>query len=167
MNCIFCDITVKLISLNIFQYSWNSNELYLFRATIAYAMKQYYTSKNESLPFTLVFSSTWFWILCFPLTNCCYNVCFSVGLHMQGRECPHVQGVSQNLLLHFGHQPKNSILIYSKVWGGGSHTVSIIQNKCILIAYATHFCFSLMFTDKNKIEGVLATRSLRMVLLVC
>uniref|UniRef100_A0A3Q3XKX3 Angiotensin-converting enzyme n=1 Tax=Mola mola TaxID=94237 RepID=A0A3Q3XKX3_MOLML len=31
-------------------YSWNANELYLFRANIAYALRQYYSQKNETLP---------------------------------------------------------------------------------------------------------------------
>uniref|UniRef100_A0A7N8Y3K2 Angiotensin-converting enzyme n=1 Tax=Mastacembelus armatus TaxID=205130 RepID=A0A7N8Y3K2_9TELE len=34
-------------------YSWNANELYLFKANIAYALRQYYSQKNESLLFTL------------------------------------------------------------------------------------------------------------------
>ncbi|XP_075934093.1 angiotensin-converting enzyme 2 [Anarhichas minor] len=33
-------------------YSWNANELYLFKANIAYALRQYYSQKNESLDFT-------------------------------------------------------------------------------------------------------------------
>ncbi|XP_026175949.1 angiotensin-converting enzyme 2 [Mastacembelus armatus] len=33
-------------------YSWNANELYLFKANIAYALRQYYSQKNESLLFT-------------------------------------------------------------------------------------------------------------------
>ncbi|XP_061596730.1 angiotensin-converting enzyme 2 [Cololabis saira] len=32
-------------------YSWNDNELYLFKATIAYAMSQYYSQKNQTLVF--------------------------------------------------------------------------------------------------------------------
>ncbi|KAM4630494.1 angiotensin-converting enzyme 2 [Polymixia lowei] len=33
-------------------YTWNDNELYLFKTNIAYAMRQYYNHKNTSLPFT-------------------------------------------------------------------------------------------------------------------
>uniref|UniRef100_A0A669F4X0 Angiotensin-converting enzyme n=1 Tax=Oreochromis niloticus TaxID=8128 RepID=A0A669F4X0_ORENI len=33
-------------------YPWNANELYLFRANIAYALRQYYSQKNKTLPFT-------------------------------------------------------------------------------------------------------------------
>ncbi|XP_060924594.1 angiotensin-converting enzyme 2 [Limanda limanda] len=33
-------------------YSWNDNELYLFETNIAYALRQYYAQKNETLPFT-------------------------------------------------------------------------------------------------------------------
>eukprot|EP00064_Thunnus_orientalis_P002998 superscaffoldBa00000235_g3006 len=33
-------------------YSWNDNELYLFKTNIAYALRQYYSQKNETLPFT-------------------------------------------------------------------------------------------------------------------
>ncbi|XP_062268927.1 angiotensin-converting enzyme 2 [Platichthys flesus] len=33
-------------------YSWNDNEQYLFKANIAYALRQYYEQKNETLPFT-------------------------------------------------------------------------------------------------------------------
>ncbi|KAM6943565.1 LOW QUALITY PROTEIN: angiotensin-converting enzyme 2 [Xenentodon cancila] len=33
-------------------YSWNDNEMYLFKATIAYAMSQYYSQKNQTLVFT-------------------------------------------------------------------------------------------------------------------
>uniref|UniRef100_G3PQP4 Angiotensin-converting enzyme n=1 Tax=Gasterosteus aculeatus aculeatus TaxID=481459 RepID=G3PQP4_GASAC len=33
-------------------YSWNANELYLFRANIAYALRQYYSQKNQTLDFT-------------------------------------------------------------------------------------------------------------------
>ncbi|XP_044209048.1 angiotensin-converting enzyme 2 [Thunnus albacares] len=33
-------------------YSWNNNELYLFKTNIAYALRQYYSQKNETLPFT-------------------------------------------------------------------------------------------------------------------
>lgn len=37
---------------NVFQYTWNDNELYLFKANIAYALRQYYQQQNETLPFT-------------------------------------------------------------------------------------------------------------------
>ncbi|XP_071389694.1 angiotensin-converting enzyme 2 [Centroberyx affinis] len=33
-------------------YSWNANELYLFKTTIAYAMRQYYNQKNMTVAFT-------------------------------------------------------------------------------------------------------------------
>ncbi|XP_045888831.1 angiotensin-converting enzyme 2 [Micropterus dolomieu] len=33
-------------------YSWNANELFLFKANIAYALRQYYSQKNEILLFT-------------------------------------------------------------------------------------------------------------------
>ncbi|XP_029283581.1 angiotensin-converting enzyme 2 [Cottoperca gobio] len=33
-------------------YPWNNNELYLFKANIAYALRQYYSQKNETLLFT-------------------------------------------------------------------------------------------------------------------
>ncbi|XP_074475581.1 angiotensin-converting enzyme 2 isoform X1 [Sebastes fasciatus] len=33
-------------------YSWNPNELYLFKANIAYAMRQYYSQRNDTLDFT-------------------------------------------------------------------------------------------------------------------
>ncbi|XP_054473849.1 angiotensin-converting enzyme 2 [Anoplopoma fimbria] len=33
-------------------YTWNDNELYLFEANIAYALRQYYSQKKESLIFT-------------------------------------------------------------------------------------------------------------------
>ncbi|XP_028999570.1 angiotensin-converting enzyme 2 [Betta splendens] len=33
-------------------YMWNANELYLFKANIAYALRQYYNQKNQSLLFT-------------------------------------------------------------------------------------------------------------------
>uniref|UniRef100_A0AAQ6ADY4 Angiotensin-converting enzyme n=1 Tax=Amphiprion ocellaris TaxID=80972 RepID=A0AAQ6ADY4_AMPOC len=33
-------------------YSWNDNELYLFKSNIAYAMRQYYSQKNQSIHFT-------------------------------------------------------------------------------------------------------------------
>ncbi|XP_057703156.1 angiotensin-converting enzyme 2 [Corythoichthys intestinalis] len=33
-------------------YSWNSNEQYLFRASVAYALRQYYSQKNNTLLFT-------------------------------------------------------------------------------------------------------------------
>ncbi|XP_028297875.1 angiotensin-converting enzyme 2 isoform X1 [Gouania willdenowi] len=33
-------------------YMWNDNELYLFKASIAYAMRQYYSQRNETLIFT-------------------------------------------------------------------------------------------------------------------
>ncbi|KAM7424399.1 hypothetical protein PAMA_000645 [Pampus argenteus] len=33
-------------------YSWNANELYLFKTNIAYALRQYYDQKNETLLFT-------------------------------------------------------------------------------------------------------------------
>ncbi|XP_032417398.1 angiotensin-converting enzyme 2 [Xiphophorus hellerii] len=33
-------------------YSWNSNEMYLFKASIAYALRQYYSQKDQNLPFT-------------------------------------------------------------------------------------------------------------------
>lgn len=40
--------------LNVFQYPWNNNELYLFRASVAYALRQFYSEKNQSLLFTSV-----------------------------------------------------------------------------------------------------------------
>ncbi|XP_072236951.1 angiotensin-converting enzyme 2 [Leuresthes tenuis] len=33
-------------------YSWNDNELFLFKASIAYAMRQYYSQQNKTLLFT-------------------------------------------------------------------------------------------------------------------
>ncbi|XP_008402714.1 angiotensin-converting enzyme 2 [Poecilia reticulata] len=33
-------------------YSWNANEMYLFKANIAYALRQYYSQKDQNLPFT-------------------------------------------------------------------------------------------------------------------
>uniref|UniRef100_A0A8P4KR95 Angiotensin-converting enzyme n=1 Tax=Dicentrarchus labrax TaxID=13489 RepID=A0A8P4KR95_DICLA len=33
-------------------YSWNANELFLFKANIAYALRQYYSQKNETFLFT-------------------------------------------------------------------------------------------------------------------
>ncbi|GAA6218829.1 angiotensin-converting enzyme 2 [Lates japonicus] len=33
-------------------YSWNANELYLFKANIAYALRQYYSQRNQALLFT-------------------------------------------------------------------------------------------------------------------
>ncbi|XP_077374818.1 angiotensin-converting enzyme 2 isoform X2 [Festucalex cinctus] len=33
-------------------YSWNSNEQYLFKASVAYALRQYYNQQNNTLPFT-------------------------------------------------------------------------------------------------------------------
>ncbi|KAF3686611.1 Angiotensin-converting enzyme 2 [Channa argus] len=33
-------------------YTWNANELYLFKTNIAYALRQYYSQKNGNLPFT-------------------------------------------------------------------------------------------------------------------
>ncbi|XP_077419830.1 angiotensin-converting enzyme 2 isoform X2 [Vanacampus margaritifer] len=33
-------------------YSWNSNEQYLFRASVAYALRQYYSQQNNTLLFT-------------------------------------------------------------------------------------------------------------------
>ncbi|KAL6112858.1 ace2 [Pungitius sinensis] len=33
-------------------YSWNANEMYLFKANMAYALRQYYSQKNQTLDFT-------------------------------------------------------------------------------------------------------------------
>lgn len=33
-------------------YSWNDNEMFLFKSNIAYALRQYYKLNNETLPFT-------------------------------------------------------------------------------------------------------------------
>uniref|UniRef100_UPI0037E8EB63 angiotensin-converting enzyme 2 n=1 Tax=Semicossyphus pulcher TaxID=241346 RepID=UPI0037E8EB63 len=33
-------------------YTWNSNELFLFKANIAYALRQYYSQMNKTVPFT-------------------------------------------------------------------------------------------------------------------
>lgn len=33
-------------------YPWNANELYLFKASVAYALRQYYSQKNETIDFT-------------------------------------------------------------------------------------------------------------------
>ncbi|XP_070690202.1 angiotensin-converting enzyme 2 [Pempheris klunzingeri] len=33
-------------------YSWNSNEMFLFKANIAYALRQYYSQKNQNISFT-------------------------------------------------------------------------------------------------------------------
>ncbi len=48
------DITANINQLNMFQYSWNDGEKYLFKANIAYAMRQYYADQNETLEFTSV-----------------------------------------------------------------------------------------------------------------
>lgn len=55
-----------LIIYAISQYPWNSNEMYLFRANIAYALNQFYTLKNESTNFTLVLASTHVMEMFFP-----------------------------------------------------------------------------------------------------
>uniref|UniRef100_A0A7N6B0Z6 Angiotensin-converting enzyme n=1 Tax=Anabas testudineus TaxID=64144 RepID=A0A7N6B0Z6_ANATE len=39
-------------------YPWNDNEMYLFKASVAYALRQYYSLKNETLLFTSVSSDT-------------------------------------------------------------------------------------------------------------
>uniref|UniRef100_A0A8C9WWT5 Angiotensin-converting enzyme n=1 Tax=Sander lucioperca TaxID=283035 RepID=A0A8C9WWT5_SANLU len=43
-------------------YSWDANQLYLFKANIAYALRQYYSQKNKTLQFTsedvLVYNET-------------------------------------------------------------------------------------------------------------
>lgn len=36
----------------IFQYPWNDDEMYLFRATVAYSLRQYYSQQNKTLNFT-------------------------------------------------------------------------------------------------------------------
>lgn len=38
----------------IFQYPWDDSEMYLFRATIAYALRQYYSQQNKAMSFTYV-----------------------------------------------------------------------------------------------------------------
>lgn len=76
---VFCTFEVNLgwrilIKWNVFQYSWNANELYLFRANIAYALRQYYSQKNQTLDFTSVPSLVWkqiFFMLCFHLCLLC------------------------------------------------------------------------------------------------
>uniref|UniRef100_A0A8D3D0Q6 Angiotensin-converting enzyme n=1 Tax=Scophthalmus maximus TaxID=52904 RepID=A0A8D3D0Q6_SCOMX len=51
--CELCSISWQiLMNSNVFQYTWNDNELYLFKANIAYALRQYYQQQNETLPFT-------------------------------------------------------------------------------------------------------------------
>lgn len=48
-------VMVIINNSNMFQYPWNPNELYLFKANVAYALRQYYQlQKNESLVFTSV-----------------------------------------------------------------------------------------------------------------
>lgn len=65
-----------------FQYSWNANELYLFKANIAYALRQYYSQKNQTLLFTSVSTAKlkiWsYYMLCFPLMICRYHICLRV-----------------------------------------------------------------------------------------
>lgn len=39
---------------SVFQYSWNDNELYLFRANIAYALRQYYGLQKQVIDFKSV-----------------------------------------------------------------------------------------------------------------
>jgi hypothetical protein len=34
--------------LFLFQYVWNANEMYLFKANMAYAMRQYYLEVNKT-----------------------------------------------------------------------------------------------------------------------
>lgn len=41
-----------LIYYNMFQYPWNENEMYLFKANIAYALRQYYAQRNITRSFT-------------------------------------------------------------------------------------------------------------------
>lgn len=36
----------------ILQYPWNDSELYFFRATIAYALRQYYSQQGLTMNFT-------------------------------------------------------------------------------------------------------------------
>lgn len=66
-------VMVIINSSNMFQYPWNPSELYLFKANIAYALRQYYSlQKNESLDFTsvytlshrhiIMFSFDWLWL---------------------------------------------------------------------------------------------------------
>lgn len=43
-----------------FQYQWNDNEMYLFKASMAFAMRQYYLETNgEILDFTSVSNNFW------------------------------------------------------------------------------------------------------------
>lgn len=46
-----------LLICTIFQYSWNNNEMNLFKAYVAYALNQYYSLKNETTTFMLVVTS--------------------------------------------------------------------------------------------------------------
>lgn len=36
------------LTLFLFQYIWNANEMYLFKANMAYAMRQYYLEVNKT-----------------------------------------------------------------------------------------------------------------------
>ncbi|XP_059211362.1 angiotensin-converting enzyme 2 [Centropristis striata] len=51
MNAIKVRISLKA-AMGDNAYHWNSNELYLLKASIAYALRQYYSQKNQTLHFT-------------------------------------------------------------------------------------------------------------------
>uniref|UniRef100_A0A7N6F8M6 Angiotensin-converting enzyme n=1 Tax=Anabas testudineus TaxID=64144 RepID=A0A7N6F8M6_ANATE len=53
----YSDYAIK-VRISLKTYPWNDNEMYLFKASVAYALRQYYSLKNETLLFTSVSSDT-------------------------------------------------------------------------------------------------------------
>lgn len=60
-------VTLTTLRFNVLQYPWNSNEMYLFKTNMAYALRQYYSQKNQTLPFTSVSPLLFFFIFMFLL----------------------------------------------------------------------------------------------------
>lgn len=56
-------VTLTTLRFNVLQYPWNSNEMYLFKTNMAYALRQYYSQKNQTLPFTSVYPFAFFFYL--------------------------------------------------------------------------------------------------------
>lgn len=81
----------------IFQYPWNDGEMYLFRATVAYSLRQYYSQQDRTMNFTYVAGS----ISAIPLSSAwplaCMLTCECSLTHTCSAEHVHIDNVTQRI----------------------------------------------------------------------
>lgn len=102
-----------------FQYSWNENEMFLFKSSVAYAVREFYRQTQDlTRDFTSVSCRNNTTEEEIPVFTSCF-----LYLFRQLRKCRHLWWNTQDLLLRSCDQTWNSSWVHPEGRLGGSHPV--------------------------------------------